>query len=201
MLIGLTGGIASGKSLVADEMKRLGAFVVDADVIARRVIERGAPAYQEITKEFGSAILNADGSVNRGGLAKIIFHDAARRAVLNKIMHPRIREGIWKEVEDIRKRNKDAVIVVDAALLFENKLDREMDTVVVVLVDDDKMVERMVKRNGVSEAEARERLKAQMPAVEKALKADYIIDNNNKPEDTLNLVRLVYEEIMRGVGK
>ncbi len=201
MLIGLTGGIASGKSLVAGEMKRLGAFIVDADVIARRVIERGAPAYMEIIKEFGEGILNADKSVNRAALAKIIFHDAARRSVLNGITHPRIREGIWKEVEDIRKAHKDAVIVVDAALLFENGLDREMDTVVAVLVDDDKMVERMMKRNGLDEADARERLKAQTPAVEKALKADYVIDNNNKPEDTLNLVRLAYAEIMKEAGR
>lgn len=200
MLIGLTGGIASGKSLVAGEMKRLGAFVVDADVIARRVIEKGAPAYLEIVKEFGEGILNADHSVNRGALAKIIFHDAAQRAVLNKITHSRIREAIWKEIEDVRKAHKDAVIVVDAALLFENGLDREMDTVVAVLVDDDKMVERMMKRDGLTEAEARERLKAQMPAVEKALKADYIVDNNNKPEDTLNLVRIVYAEILKGTG-
>jgi len=201
MLIGLTGGIASGKSLAAGEMKRLGAFVVDADAIARRVIEKGAPAYLEITKEFGEGILDADGSINRKTLGKLIFSGAARRAALNRITHPRIREGIWKEIEDIRKADKNAVIVVDAALLFENGLDREMDTVVAVLVDDDKMVERMMKRDGLCEEDARERLKAQMPAVEKALKADYIIDNNNKPEDTLNLVRLAYEEIMKEAGR
>lgn len=201
MLIGLTGGIASGKTLVAGEMKRLGAFVVDADAIARRVVEQGCPAYRDIVVEFGEGILNADKGVNRKALAKIIFHDAARRAALNKITHPRIREAIWKEVEDIRKQNKDAVIVVDAALLIENRLDEEMDVVVAVLVDDDKMVERMMKRNGLSEEDARERLKAQMPAVEKAMKADYIIDNNNKSEDTLNLVRIVYAEILKETGK
>jgi len=119
MLIGLTGGIASGKSLVAEELKRLGAHLIDADEIAREVVKRGLPAYNEIVKEFGEKILNPDKTINRKVLGNIVFSNTELRRRLERITHPKIRKKIDKYIKEIKGRNPDAIIVVDAALLIE----------------------------------------------------------------------------------
>src|SRR3989338_1077872 len=114
MLIGLTGGIASGKSLVAEELKRLGAHLIDADEIAREVVKRGLPAYNEIVKEFGEKILNPDKTINRKVLGNIVFSNTELRRRLERITHPKIRKKIDKYIKEIKGRNPDAIIVVDA---------------------------------------------------------------------------------------
>src|SRR3990167_3725849 len=119
MLIGLTGGIASGKSLVAEELKRLGAHLVDADEIAREVVKTGLPAYNGIVKEFGEKILNPDKTINRKELGRIIFSNAELRKRLEQITHPKILDEMDKRILAIRSKNPKATIIVDAALLIE----------------------------------------------------------------------------------
>ena len=114
MLIGLTGGIASGKSLAAEELKRLGAHLIDADEIAREVVKTGLPAYNEIVKEFGEKILNPDKTINRKVLGNIVFSNTELRRRLERITHPKIRKKIDKYIKEIKGRNPDAIIVVDA---------------------------------------------------------------------------------------
>lgn len=195
MVVGLTGAIASGKSLVSAEFARLGAFVIDADLIAREIVEPGSPAYNEIVAEFGEEFVGTDGNLDRKALGRLVFSDRERLAALNRITHPRIAEQIESDINKIKQAHPEAFIVVDAALLIENKLHKRMDRVVVVYSDEEKCVERMMSRDDLSETEAQERLGAQMPLKEKLAYADYIIGNSGDIEDTTKRVREVFEAL------
>ena len=177
MLIGLTGGIASGKSLVAEELKRLGAHLVDADEIAREVVKTGLPAYNEIVKEFGEGILNPDKTINRKALGKVVFSNPEIRKRLEQITHPRIRKKIEAEISAIKAKNPKAVIVVDAALLIEGGLYKKMDKVIVVYADEKTQIKRLTERDGFTIKDAKNRLSAQMPLTEKRRYADFVIEN------------------------
>jgi len=177
MLIGLTGGIASGKSLVAEELKRLGAHLIDADEIAREVVKRGLPAYNEIVKEFGEKILNPDKTINRKVLGNIVFSNTELRRRLERITHPKIRKKIDKYIKEIKGRNPDAIIVVDAALLIEAGLYKKMEKVIVVYADEKTQIERLMERDGFTMDEAKNRISAQIPLQEKRKYADFVIEN------------------------
>ena len=177
MLIGLTGGIASGKSLVAEELKRLGAYLIDADEIAREVVKTGLPTYNEIVKEFGEKILNPDKTINRKELGRIVFSNTELRKRLERITHPRIQEKIDKYIKEIKGRNPDAIIVVDAALLIEAGLYKKMEKVIVVYADEKTQIERLMERDGFTMDAAKNRLSAQMPLTEKRRYADFVIEN------------------------
>lgn len=177
MLIGLTGGIASGKSLVAKELKRLGAHLIDADEIARKVVNPGLPAYLDIVKEFGEGILNPDKTINRKALGKLVFSNPEIRKRLEQITHPRILDEINKNIKAVKGKNPDAIIVVDAALLIEAGLYKKMDKVIVVYADNKTQIERMMKRDGFTMDEAKNRISAQMPLQEKRKYADFVIEN------------------------
>jgi dephospho-CoA kinase len=189
-LIGLTGGIASGKSTVASRFVEHGAVLVDADVLAREVVEPGTPGLAEIERVFGSSVVAADGSLNRAALGAIIFADAAQREALNAITHP----AIWKRAKELfataAAANPDVVIVYDVPLLAEAAADRPMtfERVVVVEADIDKRIDRMVKLRGMSRAEAEGRLRAQASDAERRKFADVIIDSNGTLEHTLEQV-------------
>ncbi|MBW7957375.1 MAG: dephospho-CoA kinase [Deltaproteobacteria bacterium] len=191
MIIGLTGGIATGKSLVSAEFKRLGARVIDADEIAREVVEPGKPAYGEIIEEFGSSVLNSDGTIDRKALAERVFSDKEALSKLNKITHPRIRERIR---EEIAGAGEDELVVLDVALLIEGPLKDEVDRIVVVYADEEKQIERLEKRNGASREDALRRLASQMPVREKLKFADYVIDNNGEVGETLSKARELFVE-------
>ncbi len=195
MIVGLTGAIASGKSLVSAELKRLGAFIIDADLIARRIVEPGMPAYNEIVAEFGNEIVRPDGSLDRKALGRIVFSDKERLALLNRITHPRIVEEIENDLAGTRQAHPEAIIVVDAALIIELGLYKKMDRVVVVYSDEERCVERMKDRDRLSETEARERLEAQMPLKEKLAYADYIIGNSGEMEETMKRVKEVFDAL------
>lgn len=177
MLIGLTGGIASGKSLVAEALKRLGAHLIDADEIAREVVKPGLPAYLDIVKEFGEGILDPDKTINRKALGKLVFSNPEIRKRLEQITHPRILDEINKNVKAVKGKNPDAIIVVDAALLIEVGLYKKMDKVIVVYADEKTQIERMMKRDGFTMDEAKNRISAQMPLQEKRKYADFVIEN------------------------
>ncbi len=189
-VLGLTGGIGSGKSMVARMFAQLGAEVIDADQLARDVVEPGQPALEEIATAFGRDILMPDGRLNRGKLARIIFADPAARARLNAITHPRIRERMDAEIA--ARRSGSGVLVVDIPLLYENDRTGTVETVIVVWVDPDTQLRRLYERDGLTVEEARQRIAAQMALDEKRARADLVIDNNGSREDTRRQVEAIY---------
>ena len=197
MLIGLTGGIASGKSLVAGELKRLGAYLIDADEIAREVVKTGLPAYNEIVKEFGEKILNPDKTINRKELGRIVFSNPELRKRLEQITHPRIRKKIEAEISAIKAKNPKAVIVVDAALLIEGGLYKKMDKVIVVYADEKTQIKRLTERDGFTIKDAKNRLSAQMPLTEKRRYADFVIENveGKSKEKIKNEVKAIFKTL------
>jgi dephospho-CoA kinase len=183
LIIGLTGGIASGKSTVARMLLELGIPVIDADQIAREVVEIGEEAYWQIVERFGEKILQDDKTIDRTKLGAIVFNDEEKRKVLNGIVHPAVRKKMLEQKEQyIRSGAK--TVVLDIPLLFESKLTYLVDKVIVVFVDEHTQLERLMARNGFSKEEAEVRIRAQMPLREKITKADAVIDNNGSIKKT-----------------
>ncbi|HEY8462375.1 MAG TPA: dephospho-CoA kinase [Blastocatellia bacterium] len=193
--IGLTGGIATGKSYVLSVLSELGCEVIDADAIAHRAIEPGRPAYFDIINHFGRDILNEDGSINRAALAAIVFTNKSAREKLNEIVHPRVYEAQAEWFEDVARRNPDAIAVVDAALMIETGSYRRFDKIIVVYCDPELQLRRLMERNGLTREQAQARISAQMPSDEKLKYADYAIDTSNGFEDTRRQVERTYEEL------
>jgi dephospho-CoA kinase len=181
--IGLTGGIASGKSTVSNMLKDLGFPVIDADVIAREVVEKGEPAYLDIVQEFGEDILEQDGAINRVKLGEIIFNHEEKRKALNAIVHPAVRKRMTEQKEHFIESGSRAVIL-DIPLLFESKLTYLVDKTLLVFVNKDIQLQRLMERNHFSEQEALSRIQSQMPITEKVPLADEIINNNGSVDDT-----------------
>jgi dephospho-CoA kinase len=196
-LIGLTGGIASGKSTVAKRLVEHGAVLVDADVLAREVVEPGSPGLAEIERVFGSSVIAGDGSLNRPALGAIIFADADKREALNAITHP----AIWRRAKELFEAaaatDPDVVIVYDVPLLAEAAADRPMkfDLIVVVQADIDKRIDRMVELRGMSRAEAEGRLRAQASDADRLKHADEVIDSNGTIEHTLEQVDALWASL------
>jgi dephospho-CoA kinase len=183
VVIGLTGGIASGKSTVSNMIKNLGIRIVDADQISREVVEVGKPAYQQIVSVFGDEILHQDKTINREKLGSIIFGDHSKREQLNKIVHPAVRKEMLNGVEEEKARNSKAV-VLDIPLLFESKLTHMVDKTILVYVDEETQLKRLMERNGYTEEEAKMRIQSQLPLHTKKDLSDEIIDNNGTIEQT-----------------
>ena len=189
-VLGLTGGIGSGKSMVAEMFAELGATVIDADRIARDIVEPGQPALGEIVSSFGRDILLPDGRLHRAKLAEIIFGDPAARARLNAITHPRIRERM--EVEVAARRSGPGVLILDIPLLFENGRQSSVEKVIVVWVDLETQRRRLTERDGLTAEAAGQRIAAQMPLDDKRARADHVIDNSGDRENTRRQVEALY---------
>ncbi len=183
LVIGLTGGIASGKSTVAKMFTALDIPVIDADVIAREVVEPGEASYKKIIEVFGKDIVGADGSIDRPKLGSIIFSNEEKREQLNQIVHPAVRQRMLAKKETYTEQGEKC-IVLDMPLLFEGKLASLADKTVVVFVDEATQLERLMERNQLREQEAMDRIKSQMPLAEKAKLADEVIDNNHSVEES-----------------
>lgn len=179
--IGLTGGIGSGKSTVAALLAERGAVVIDADAIAREIVEPGRPALALLAREFGTGILRSDGSLDRGALAAAAFRDEAGTGRLNAIMHPLIREESQRRLDDA---GEAAVVVYDMPLLFETGQQELVDTVVVVDVPEETQVERAVGLRGLEEGDVRRRMQAQLGRAQRLSGADHVIDNSGDLETT-----------------
>lgn len=188
-LIGLTGGIGSGKTTVARMLGDRGFHVVDADAIARDIVAPGSPALQELSESFGSGILLPDGSLNRGELAARAFVDKEHTALLNSITHPRIQEETQKRIAEA-----PGDVIYDMPLLVDNDLHHDMDLVIVVDVDPETRVKRLAGR-GIGEEDARRRIAAQIPDEVRRAAADIIIDNNGSVEDLLPQVEAAIARI------
>lgn len=183
MIIGLTGSIASGKSTVSAMLKEKGYPIVDADEIARLVVEPGTPVIQEIEEAFGREVIREDGSLHRENLGALIFGDEEKRKKLNGIIHPAIRAEMLKQKET-HLANGANTIIMDIPLLFESKLQSFVERIIVVTVTPEVQKERLMKRNELTEQEAVKRIASQLPLAVKEAKADAVIDNNGTIEKT-----------------
>ncbi|MEC1613056.1 dephospho-CoA kinase [Bacillus mojavensis] len=183
LVIGLTGGIASGKSTVANMLIDKGITVIDADIIAKQAVEKGMPAYRQIIDEFGEDILLENGDIDRRKLGAIVFTNEQKRLALNSIVHPAVREEMLKR-RDESIANQETFVVLDIPLLFESKLESLVDKIIVVSVTKELQLERLIKRNQLTEEEALSRIRSQMPLEEKVSRADDVIDNSGTLEET-----------------
>jgi dephospho-CoA kinase len=181
--LGLTGGIASGKSAVAAMLRDLGFSVLDADSLAHKLIEPGQPAYDEVLHEFGPSIANAGGRIDRAKLAAIVFGDRAKLDRLNAIVHPRVAEVISHQFEEWQRQGTRDVAFVEAALIVEAGIHKTLDGLVVAWCEPEQQFERLRAR-GLSEAEARRRIAAQLPVEEKLRFATEKIDCSGSLERT-----------------
>ena len=198
LVIGLTGGIATGKSTVAERLKELGALVIDADRIAREVVEPGEPALAEIARVFGREVIKEDGSLDRGRLGRIVFQDAGKRKLLESILHPVIRERMEERLEAARREGKVKIAVCDIPLLYESQESmRLVDRVAVVYATREQQLERLVRQRHLSPEEAEARIGAQIPIDEKVKRADYVIDNTGTRAETIAQVDRLWEEWLR----
>ncbi|MFT4030486.1 MAG: dephospho-CoA kinase [Protaetiibacter sp.] len=188
MLVALTGGIASGKSTVARRLAQLGAVVVDADAVAREVVEPGTSALARIAEAFGPGVIGVDGTLDRAALGAIVFRDERARALLNAITHPAVGERSRELFAAARKADPDAVVVYDVPLLVnergEGRAD-EFERVIVVAADEDTRMRRLVELRGMDEAEARRRITSQAPESARLAIADDVIDANGTLDETL----------------
>jgi Dephospho-CoA kinase (EC 2.7.1.24) len=190
LIIGLTGGIASGKSTVANMLRDKNIPIVDADVVAREVVEIGTDTYKKLVSEFGEKILNDDKTLNRPMLGSIIFQDQEKLEKLNSIMHPSIRTSMKEKTKKYIETGHD-VVVMDIPLLFESKLTYLVDKTLLVYVTEKTQLKRLMERNDLSEKEATDRIQSQMPLTEKVKLSHAVIDNNGsltKTEQQLNQI-------------
>ena len=181
--VGLTGGIAGGKSTVAARMRELGVEVLDADAMAHHLIEPGQPAYEDVVREFGKEILQPDGRVDRKKLGEIVFQDAAKRALLNSIIHPRLFEVRERQLIELELAQPRGLAVIEAALLVEAGYYKRLDRLVVCFCRPEQQLERLRAR-GLTEEQARQRIAAQMPIDEKLRYADDVVDCSGALEET-----------------
>ena len=196
-VIGLTGGIASGKSTVADLLAERGVPVIDADQIAREVVRPGQPALDEIVATFGRAVLGPDGSLDRKALGRVIFADPQARHRLNTITHPRIAEETRRRIARLAEQGVPLVIY-EAALIVENGLQAGLDGLIVVAVDESTQLARLCTRDGLTVEEAHARLAAQAPLAEKVAAATWVIDNRGTLESTRAQVDDLCRALRRG---
>jgi dephospho-CoA kinase len=193
-LVGLTGGIASGKSTVAEILKRQGAAIINADVLAREVVEPGHQAWAEIVNTFGIAVLQSDRTLDRQKLRAIIFDDAAARKKIESIIHPQVRALAEQRIREHAAAGY-AVIVYEVPLLFEGNLQEWLRPVILVACDVDTQRNRLQSRDNLSAAQAQKHIDAQMSLEAKRRLADYVIENNGSLEDLKRQVQAVLEKI------
>ena len=194
--IGITGGIASGKSAVAAILRELGFHVLDADRLAHRLTEPGQPAYEEVVHEFGGEIVGTGGQLDRGKLAAIVFADPVKLARLNAIVHPRVGEATFRQFEEWQREGASDAVFVEAALLVEAGMHKKLDGLIVAWCRPEQQLERLLAR-GMSESEARRRIAAQMPVEEKLRLATAKIDCSGSMEFTRKQVEDLVAKLRR----
>ena len=193
--VGLTGGYASGKSTVAKMFVELGATLIDADKLAREVVKPDKQAWFEIVAHFGKGILLKNREIDRKALGEIVFGSDAERERLNAIVHPRVLDEELKAIEEIKGRGLDAILILSVPLLIESGHYRQCDKIVVVTVDRDTQIKRLMERDGFSREKAIRRISAQMPLSEKVTYADFVIDNSGSIQETEFQVKEVFKKL------
>ena len=176
ILVGLTGGVATGKSTVARMFKQFGAVVIDADGLARNVVEPGKPAWREIVRKFGKTVLNSNRTLNRHALGAIVFGNRTKLRQLERIIHPRVARLQSQLTRQAACKNPNTVVIYDVPLLFEAGVDKRVDKIIVVTADRETQLARLKKRNGLSRAESLRRIRNQMPLAKKIQQADHLLN-------------------------
>ena len=196
LILGVTGNIASGKSTVAQELAERGAVVVDADQLARDVVEVGTKTLETLVGEFGRAILQDDGQLNRDRLGQMVFADTRVRATLERIVHPEIARRSVELLQNLKKRTDIPLVVYEAPLLYEVGAESRVDKVLVVRVEPAEQLRRLMARDSLSERTAQQRIDAQMAQSEKVRRADYVIDNSGTIGKIRDQVDLLWPQIL-----
>jgi dephospho-CoA kinase len=199
LIVGLTGGVASGKSLVSQVWKEEGACIIDADRIARELVQPRAPAWKALVKAFGKDILREDGSIHRKKLATRVFSNPVEKDLLNRILHPRIKREIDRRIKGIGQKGPKAIVVIDAALLVETGYYRNVDKVVVVTSTKKQQIERLRRRDQMDQEMARGIIDSQISGEERIKVADIIIRNEGSRKKTERKAKEVFEELKRAV--
>ncbi|NTW06285.1 MAG: dephospho-CoA kinase [Syntrophaceae bacterium] len=195
--VGLTGGIACGKSTVAEMFVRLGAYLIDLDKLAHEVQEPGAPAWRKIIDYFGDDILGQDQKIDRNKVAAIVFNHPEKLQALNNIVHPCVYEEWQTRLKRIATSDPRAIVLSDIPLLFEARMQSSFDLTVVVMIPPEEQIVRLMARNGMTKEEAQKRIKNQMPIGDKVGLADIVINNQSSIADTQKRVHEVWRELIR----
>jgi len=193
--VGLTGGLASGKSFVGRALADLGCLLIRADDLGRDVQEPGGEAFADIVKEYGRGILAPDGSIDRRRLAAEVFHDPERLKRLNALVHPPVRARERRMREEFAREHPNGIAVTEAAILIETGSYREYDKLIVAICRPEQQIERAMARDHLTREEVLDRMRRQMPLEEKRKYADYVIDTSGNKEDTLAQARAVYDSL------
>ena len=195
IVLGITGGIACGKSLICHFFRKLGAAVLSADELAREAVRPGEEAFKKIVAHFGKEILTAEGTIDRARLAEKIFLTPAERQQLNQITHPAIGHLADRRIRELRQDPEVPLIIYEAPLLFEAKAEARVDLVLVVATTPEQQLERLMRRDNLSREEAIQRIFAQMPLAEKVSRADILVENNAPPEETQKLIGDIFTKL------
>ena len=196
ILVGLTGGVATGKSTVAKMFKQCGAVVIDADELAHEVVKPGKPAWREIVGLFGKAVLNQDRSLNRQALGSIIFRNPQKRQQLERIIHPRVAREQVRLTNQAARTDPKTVVIYDVPLLFEAGIDKRVGITIVVTADRKTQMARLKKRNGLSHAEAIRRIRSQLPLSKKVRLADIVIDGTLPRQEAMKAIRSIFLDLV-----
>jgi dephospho-CoA kinase len=201
LIVGLTGGVASGKTTVSRVLKKEGAYIIDADQMARELVQPHTPAWKKLVTTFGKDILREDGSLHRKRLADKVFTNPRQRKLLNQILHPRMRKEMERRAKEIGQKDPEAVVVIDAPLLVELGDHRKMDKLIVVTSTQKQQIERLKERDGISTEEALRIFSSQMPMEDKVKLADFVIRNEGSLQETKKKTREVYKELKKVVAQ
>ena len=193
--VGLTGGIASGKSSVGRAFADLGCLVIRNDELGHLVLEPGGEAYAQTAAEFGPDILDANGRIDRRKLAGIVFKDAEQLARLNSFVHPPVRARTRQMLDEFASQHPRGIAIVEAAILVETGIWRDYGRLIVAVCGREQQIERAIARGGISRDEVLERLSRQMPLEQKLRYADYVIDTSGTPDETVAQVRVVFDAL------
>ncbi len=196
-IIGLTGGIASGKSFISEHLQQLGALIIDADELARQAVQPGSVVLSEIEKEFGADLIAKDGTLDRAKMGGIVFNSAKARQKLNEIIHPQVLKEVYRLISINRNDPDLKAIIIDAPLLIESGLNEAAEEIWVVSVDKDIQVARLMSRDKMSFEQAQNRIKSQMPLAEKLAYADHVIDNNQSRAETLRQIDRHWQKVLK----
>lgn len=197
ILVGLTGGVATGKSTVAGLFHRCGAVVIDADQLARHVVEPGKPAWRDIVRTFGKTILRSDGSIDRQALGAIVFQSPRKLRRLEQIIHPRVARVQAGLTRAISERQPNAVVIYEVPLLFEAGVDKRVDATIVVAADRRTQIERLARRTGLPRSEILRRIRSQMPLSRKCRMADVVLDGTMPLSRLRRVIARLYEQFKK----
>jgi dephospho-CoA kinase len=195
--VGLTGGLASGKSFVGEALASLGCHLLKADELGHQLLMPGTAVYDRVVETFGRSILDGEGRILRRALASVVFGDAEKLAALNAIIHPAVIEEEERWMRQVEEVDPHGIAIVEAAILIETGSYKRFDKIVLAVCSEQQQIERAMKRDGITREEALMRLRRQMPLEEKRKFADFVVDTSGEKEQTLVQVRRLYDELRR----